>query len=66
MIESHFEVNVAIIESERALHWCRIRLPANLFRAEAVERARVIAAKFGDGFKVSLTWVECHGESIAI
>jgi len=63
MIECHHSVNVA---TNYGSHFCRIKLPSTLTRAEAVERTRLIARKFGGDFKVDLSYVECIGHSIEI
>lgn len=63
MIENHYSVNVA---TSYGSHYCRVKLPSNLTRKEAIERAQLIARKFGDEFKVSMTYVECSGHEVEI
>jgi hypothetical protein len=62
MVECHFEVNVSI----EGAHFCRIVLPSSLNREAAIQRAQTIRTRFGRPYKIDLTWIECHGESVAI
>ena len=63
MIESHYAVNVA---TNYGSHFCKIKLPTTLTKAEAIERARLIARKFGEDFRVDMTRVECVGHTVEL
>jgi len=64
MVEPNFEINV----SKDGKHFCHVELRHIIILEFAQERARIIKAKFPEieGWKVTMTRVECHGQEVEI
>ncbi len=65
-IPCNYEINVAKKrnkDDKYGIHYCRIELP-DTFRANAVEKLKVIKETFGDEYNVTMTYWECRGYEV--
>ena len=66
MIPCNYSINVAKDtgkEYGRYVHFCRIELSETL-STEAMKKFKEIATTFGNGYKLTLEYNECHGENV--
>ena len=65
-IPNNFEINVAKDthnDGVRYVHYCRIELPDTLSTL-AMKKFKEVVDLFGEGYKLTLTYNECHGENV--
>lgn len=62
MTPCHYEINIAL----DGIHYAKVELPAHILEDRAKGMAHMFRLKFHEheGFKVTLSYIECYGKGV--